>query len=486
MAPFSWVAGVGIVVAIAGCGSSDHSDREGPPRRVVVISLDTLRADHLGSYGYERPTSPALDRFAQEGVVFERAYAQATWTLPSHMSLLTGLYPDSHGVVHDEHRLADEVPTLAEVLQDRGFETAAFTDNGFVAGSFGFSDGFDTYDDHVAVADPDAVKGLERTLPLIDRWLDGHADDDFFLFVHTFDVHGPYQAPEELEREWRENAADGSWGDEGPYLRSLRLLDYLQLEQYRSLEDLIADYDAGIRHTDGLVERLFDQLRARGLYEGSLIVVTSDHGESFFEDGFYVGHGVQLSEAEMHIPLLVKFPDGRFEGRRVEEIVEMIDVMPTILETMGVSETQHPPMQGRSLRPLLLGEDSEWSSVAFASHAYAQTWCLRTPQWTLISPIEPWIARGYVIPHLKAENPEALFERLPKDYQLYRAGEWPTPNLAGEQPQRVEALKKQLLRWKRSEIRFRQQVARAVERRDFHEWEIDYLRRLGYLGPKED
>ncbi|MEQ8764650.1 MAG: sulfatase [Planctomycetota bacterium] len=457
------------------------------PRRVVMISIDTLRADHLGTYGYPKETSPVLDALASEkGVVFEETFSQAIWTLPSHMSLLTGLYPDTHGVVHADQRLAPDVDTLAEVLQEQGLATAAFTDNGFMAGSFGFSDGFEVYDDEVELSNPEAPRGLERSIPRIEDWLDCQLDSDFFLFVHTFDVHGPYESPLEIEESFRSEATETEWGPEKAYLDSLEKLEYLHLDDYRSLEDLIAAYDAGIRHTDSMLGRFFQALRDRDLFEDSLIVITSDHGESFLDEGVTIGHGTFLSQAELHVPLIMKFPRSRFARQRIEEVVESIDVMPTILETLGTPESSWPTLQGQSLRPLLHGARQSWDSLAFATHAYSQTWAQRTPDWLYVSPIQPWIVDGYLINYLEAQDPGAVIERLPRGDQLYPAGQLTFENQAPEHPALVGAFQKQIMRWKRAELRLRQKVAKAEQRQGYHEWEVDYLRRLGYLAPSKD
>ena len=158
-----------------------------PPHGIILISFDTLRADSLGIYGYHRNTSPFIDAFAQESIVFENAIAQAPWTLPSHMSIMTSLYPISHGVVETNLRLADEQVTLAELLRAGGYQTAAFTSGGPMSEVYGFDQGFDTYD-HKWIT-------IEQLLPKVKKWLETNKENPFFLFIHSFDIHYPYNPP---------------------------------------------------------------------------------------------------------------------------------------------------------------------------------------------------------------------------------------------------------------------------------------------------
>jgi hypothetical protein len=159
----------------------------GSPHGIILISLDTLRADHLSTYGYHRKTSPSIDALAKESIVFERAVVQAPTTLPSHMSIMTSLYPSFHGVWPQNFPLADEHVTLAESLREGGYRTAAFVDGGYMSGVYGFKQGFDLYDDQ--------EKGILSILPKVKKWLDDNKSDPFFLFIHCYDIHSPYTSP---------------------------------------------------------------------------------------------------------------------------------------------------------------------------------------------------------------------------------------------------------------------------------------------------
>ncbi len=332
------VAAVALILALtAGCSKPDAS------RLVVLISVDTLRRDHLGCYGYDRPTSPRLDALAADAVLFDRAYAQATYTLPSHMSMLTGLYPEAHAMLlpvraDDKSRatrLADEVVTLAEVLQDAGFATAAFTDGGLVAGSYGFEQGFDVYDDDRVPEHID--NGFERFADDLHAYLHGSAGEDTFVFVHTFDVHGPFEAPDGYAERFRGTPAGRPLPDASLLAASqLKCQSYFSLEQYEDLAAVVDEYDGCVSFVDHEIGRLLDLLEAEGRLDDALFIVTSDHGEELLENGILLGHGKNIAEEVNRVPLLMKLPGNRHGGTRIEQVVESVDIAPTVLRALGI------------------------------------------------------------------------------------------------------------------------------------------------------
>ncbi|MEE8476153.1 MAG: sulfatase [Myxococcota bacterium] len=290
------------------------------PTPVILIDLDTLRADHLDVYGYSRPTAPVLSEFARSAVVFDQAIAQAPYTLSSQMSILTSLRGDRHGVETYDDQLAPEIRTLASYLAREGYFTKAITDAGAISFRFGFNRGFHSYSEyrgHRGVESDFASDLLRRFRGWIDSW----RPHNVFLFVHSYEPHIPYAPPRQhimrIDPDYWESEKRGS----------------LPLSP-RALEQLVARYDGEIHYTDEMVGTILSLLKARGLFEDSLIVVLSDHGEEFYDHG-RLNHGHSLYDELIRVPLLIRFPRGAHGGRRIRAQVEMIDVLPTILDALG-------------------------------------------------------------------------------------------------------------------------------------------------------
>ncbi len=351
--------------------------RPAGPVSILLISVDTLRADRLNCYGYtQRRTSPAIDALARDGILFERSIATSPWTLPSHASLLTSLSPTHHGAVasfadfmaapRDKRllpRLSEEHWTLAEALAGAGYETAAFTGGGTLDPQLGFDQGFALYDTSMFKL------SRRRMGPLVD-WIGAHGTHSFFLFWHTFEVHAPYVATEFLsegsprdgttilERRLDRRAArlrlDRDAFSNLDLKRMLAALDAYNVEVCSAL------YDGGVRSFDRYLERLVGALRSDGLYDRMAIVLTSDHGEEFDErgNGFYNKHGHTLYEELLHVPLIIKLPGQAHAGTRVKSVVSALDVMPTLLELAGVPAAPHR-LEGVSLRPLWEGREAQ-------------------------------------------------------------------------------------------------------------------------------
>lgn len=315
-------------------------------RGYILISIDTLRADHLGCYGYPRPTSPFLDSLAQRGTLFEEAYAQFPSTLVSHMSMLTGLHPREHGVLPPSSVLSPKVEILPEVFQRNGFRTAAFTEGGFVSGRYGFRRGFDVF----VSRERTRKRQLERTFRRGVRFLENlRSEDRFFLFLHTYAVHAPYDAPPRYrEPFWPGPPPPGAIPPTGPELTRQNLMGE---PLPRPVVDwLVALYDAGIRQTDEVLQRFFADLDRLGLADEVTVVVTSDHGEEFLDHGLF--NHTQLYRETMHVPLLMIHPDQRSAVRH-EGIVQLVDLPPTFYELARVQPGGKP--SGAS-RARLLGQ----------------------------------------------------------------------------------------------------------------------------------
>jgi arylsulfatase A-like enzyme len=321
------------------------------PRHLVLISLDTLRADHLGAYGYDKPTSPVFDRLAARGVLFLQAVAQGPSTLPSHGALMTGQYPSAYGGTAVPSAIPVQAETLAEILRQHGFATWGFTDGGYLRRSFGLDQGFTHYED-VRV-------GRARIIARIDSTLAQQEPARLFLFVHGYDVHTPYRAPDEDRdavgaRRWRGKTAIGA-----------QQLNALERERPRLRRDtvgpLVSLYDAGVRHADRLLGELLDVLGRRGVLANAIVVVLSDHGEEFFEHG-RTQHKQLYLHPHLHVPLLWLVP-GRGPAR-VAGPVELIDVLPTVLDLLGLPP--HAPAMGRSLVPQIDGRDAGVPGAAYS------------------------------------------------------------------------------------------------------------------------
>jgi arylsulfatase A-like enzyme len=305
------------------------SDR-GParPPNVLLISIDTLRPDMLGCYGYDRPTSPTLDLLAGEGVLFENAFTTSPWTLPAHGSLLTGLYPRHHGATRESRALRRNIPTLGEILSKQGFSTMAIVNSHYVGRRYGFSRGFDEFvyvQEHMSEREPSEV--VDTAL----SWLSNRREGPFFLLLHAYDVHSDYGALPEYERMFvlpYQGKIDGSTEQLLEIGRNTVDLDASDVDH------LIDLYAAGIRQMDAELARLIEHLRATEELENTLIIVVSDHGEEFFEHGGLLHARTQYDEV-IRIPLILRGP-GVPRGHRIATPVSINDILPTTLALVGV------------------------------------------------------------------------------------------------------------------------------------------------------
>lgn len=338
----------GLVAALAAVACAPKPPA--PARGVVLLSIDTLRADHLGCYGYPLATSPFLDSLAARGTLFEAAYVQLPGTLPSHMSMLTGLYPEEHGVRPPDGVLPEDIPLLAEILQRAGFATAGHTEGGYVDGSYGFSRGFAEFSD---AADGGILTRARQFLAGRDR------SRPFFLFLHTYAVHDPYFPTAEALADFWPRPHPETPAPTGPNLvdfnRGRWTMSQEALDFYR------ASYDASIRDFDGELRAFFEEMEPRGLLDDTVVIVTSDHGEEFREHGKMVHE--QVYPETLHVPLLILDP-RRPGPRRIPAIVQGVDTMPTVLELLGVPVPAG--ISGRSLVPWLGAETTTQPERAFS------------------------------------------------------------------------------------------------------------------------
>jgi len=288
---------------------------------IILISIDTLRADRLPIYGYAGARTPHIDRLAADGVVFENAYAHAPQTLPSHASILTGRLPYEHGVRDNiGFTVRDGTPMLQHALRAAGYRTGAFVSSYVLRRQTGLHQGFDEYDDALPPAPPERPLGMVQrggadTAAAAIRWIDRQKSPRYFLFLHLFEPHTPYEPPAEF--------AAGT------------------------------PYDGEVQHADAITGRLLDHLRASGQYDAATIVLLSDHGEGLGDHG-EDEHGIFLYRETIRVPLVIKLPGPRQASSRVASIVQHLDIAPTLAELAGAAMTPSP--SGRSLRPALTGE----------------------------------------------------------------------------------------------------------------------------------
>ncbi len=401
-------------------------------QNVVLISIDTCRADHLGSYGYRRETSPHVDEVAREGILFSRAVASVPITLPSHSSMMTGLSPLRHGVRdNNDYRLDPARVTLAEVLAEGGFTTAAFVGAFVMNARFGIDQGFDHYDDF-----SDEQKGFmaydersaaEVTDSALD-WLGRHREERSFLFLHYFDPHGDYRP-------------HGEFDFTGDMSSSSRDADL---------------YDGEIAFTDFHIGRFLRQLKDWGLYDSTLLVVTSDHGEGL-GDHRERTHGSLLYQSTLHVPLIFRVPGGE-SGKRIDSVAGVVDVMPTISAIVGLPPP--PGLDGRDLSPLFSeGEEGEGERYVYAESLM--------PTKFDFGPVVSLIGSRW----------KFIYTAVPRLFDLDEdPGE--TRNAAKEHPETARALEERLLR-KVAETR---EEARGDSRIVLDEESRRRLTSLGYVA----
>ncbi len=353
---FSVVAALLALAAVSGCGREAE-----PPRRIFLVTIDTLRADHLGSYGYPRGVSPFLDRLADRSTVFELAVSPCSHTAPSHASLFTSLQPAQHRVLTNGEELDEELLTIAEALGEAGYATGAFTPTKFLRG---LQAGFQTF----SVSDryQPAAEVLDRARQWIGDLEEGAR---LFAWVHLYDVH-------EWNSPRHHHASAQSWVRENAELQGDELGAWLQRyhgvpEDYSpgkwSVAEAVDLYDGQLYAVDKALESFFQHLEASRLLDDSLVIITSDHGEGLGNHRI-MGHGQYIYDEQILVPLLVHASDGRYRPRRVAEMVRLVDLAPTLAELTGASmEGQPIPVVGTSLASLLEGGRAPWTvTKAFA------------------------------------------------------------------------------------------------------------------------
>jgi arylsulfatase A-like enzyme/tetratricopeptide (TPR) repeat protein len=390
---------------------------------LLLVTIDTLRADHLPAYGYTKIHTPNLDRLANESFVFEDVVAQVPMTLPSHTCILTGLLPPAHGIRDNAGFILDsKVNTLAETLKSKNYETAAFISAFILDSQFGLDQGFDHYSDNFSLvqANVDSThvsRRAEETELEVDAWLRKNSDQKFFLWVHYYDPHDPYDPPEPYKTE---------------YASSL--------------------YDGEIAYTDHVFGKLYDLLDQLQLREKTIVIMTGDHGEGL-GDHKEQTHSIFIYNATQHVPLMIRLP--KIKPERIKGVVSLVDIVPTVLEWLGVQPDQN--MQGRSLIPLIEGKDHS-SRAAYSESIFPEL-------HYGFSPLKRIATDQYEF--IDAPNPE-VYDRVNDRSEL--------KNLIKEKPEIANALQKRL-----DEILKSSQTAAKQTQKMDPETE-EKLRAMGYVG----
>ncbi|HEX9943073.1 MAG TPA: sulfatase [Thermoanaerobaculia bacterium] len=442
-----------------------------PPRRVFLITVDTLRADHMSLYGYPRATTPNLDRLAATGVTFDRAVCQWPKTGSSFASMFTGLYPHTTGLTHKAAlRIPDQYLTLPELFKESGYKTFGVNSNAVLAAQFGWSTGFDefqeTWGGGKVPANPrrfrplaSAIRVNALAVPLLRKYAKA---DRLFAWIHYTDPHAPYILP-----DGSENPFVGDALFQGDRTVPARVTRGYALDGRRDLKYYVSQYDANVLVTDVYIQKLLDEMRSLGLLEDSLIIFVADHGESLGEHDSWFEHGPLPYNTTAHVPLFFVM-NGLPAGRRVDRPVELVDLYPTLRDLIA-PDRQVPGLEGHSLWPLLrdgggtrqTGEFRQaFSEAGRRPNLYHS---VQEATWKLVFNSGGKRSRA-------ARSPTGGFE-------LYNLAEDPleTRNLAAVHQEEVRRLRRDLAAWVRK--------ARAMGEEEGGDAETERaLRALGYVN----
>lgn len=437
---------------------------------ILLISIDSLRSDHLGSYGYERDTSPVIDGLAREGALFRTVVSPTSWTLPSHLTLLTSQPPEQHMVGEPNTRLSTDAVTLAELTWNAGYSTAGFVGGPFLDAIYGFAQGFDHYDDysvsqvwagkgHQGSTSPKLIHAAERWL---QDWNDGGRGRPFFIFLHMWDVHYDYSPPPPYDRMFDPDYEGAISGNN--FVTNSQINRKMNP---RDLQHVIALYDGEIRFTDLHLGKLFDRLRSFGIFDETIIAITADHGEEFFEHG-HKGHRKTLYDETLLVPLVIRFPP-KVPQRIIEGQFRLMDVAPTILsladlgrpEQFGTGDPEGPYSE-QDLTPWMLESSPQDRPPLLAFSE------LTDSEWGInMTSVRTETLKLIQNSSLKPE------EEL---YDLVADPEEKT-NLAGLDPQREHALRATLSEWTQ---RWATGLS-SVEKIQLSKEQLERLRSLGYV-----
>ncbi len=424
-----------------------------PGANVIMICLDSVRPDHLGCYGYSRDTSPRLDRIAAEGLRFEQAVTNATWTLPSILTLFTSTYPAAHGrdnydkEYNREHPLPADAPVLPRFLAEKGWRTAGFGHGGWTSQAFGFDRWFDYWEEGPRFE-------IDQMVPRCLEWIDTHRDRPFFIYIHTLSPHFPYR-PQGTYRAKFGIDEEKYVPPEDPERVWLPLLDQAKAGKIgeRLLAQIVRQYDGGIAFTDEWIGKLADGLRERGLDRNTLLVVFADHGEQFLEHGLLF-HGANAFEETARVPLIMAGP-GIQPGTLWTRQFEFVDFLPTLFDYLAL------PLPERKIQGIsLLSRKSNDRSWALTGDSLSRVQALRRLPWKYVD------------------------DRMNGRVELYNLAQDPgeKKSVAAENPGRVKKLGELLERRERENAAFGAFLAQTgTGKRELPAGVFDQLKALGYV-----
>jgi arylsulfatase A-like enzyme len=461
---------------------------------VLIYMIDTLRADHTSLYGYARETTPFLKRLGAEGLAFDDCIVQATWTKPSVASLMTSLYSFTHGIIHDYDTIPQGSATLAEQLRAAGYVTAGIVANPMAGRISSLQRGFDYMSEWLVIdrqRNPQEDRGTDSAAlnRVVFPWLEQHRDEPFFLYAHATDPHAPYQPPAGFEEKFAKPAESAEFDRNFAKLRSLAmgrggfgfsraLCNEAGVNPDRFIQRAVDRYDGEVLHNDWSLEQLADKLKALGILDNTLIIVVSDHGEEFWDHG-WTGHGQSLYQELAHGLLVMWNPKLIPVPRRVTEPVQLIDVMPTVLDLLGLKIPD--VVQGQSLalfakgqlfqrrRPVMTSRYAHpyEENAGFIPENHVDSVALIDGTWKLI-----YRPDGKSVGLNRAE----LYE--------HREDRGDTKNVAAKNPQQVGRMVTEIGQWMEKQKQIRSVLGRGVKA-TLDQETLEKLRSLGYLGGKQ-
>ncbi len=461
------------------------------PPNVLLYMIDTLRADHTSLYGYARGTTPTLKRLGAQGLVFDDCTVQATWTKPSVASLMTSLYSFTHGIIHDDDTIPIGSTTMAEQLRSAGYVTASVLANPLAGRISGLQRGFDYVSEWQVVErylsqTEDRATDSAAVNKVVFRWLDQHRDEPFFLYAHSTDPHAPYRPPAGFEEKFANPAESPEFNRDFKRLKEMALshggfgvgralCTQAGVNPERFIQRAVDRYDGKILHNDWSLEQLLRKLKELGILENTLIIVVSDHGEEFWEHG-WTGHGQSLYQELAHGVLLMWNRNLIPTPRRIGAPVQLIDVMPTVLDLLGIKIPDSA--EGQSLAPFGKGQPFQRRSPVMTSrfaHPYGQhneldpenhidSVALLDASWKLI-----YRENAKLVGLNKVE----LYNR--------RSDRGDTKNVSAQNQKEVERMMAEMGKWMAAQKQIRSVLGHGTKA-TMDQQTLDQLRSLGYLG----